>query len=72
MKKLRRIFLIGLVALGLLCLLAASISFISNQFMPSGPAALDRLELVDKNRLSEITSPATSLRRNHLANIWRS
>ncbi len=53
MKKLRRIFLIGLAALGLLCLLAASISFISNQFMPSGPAALDRLELVDKNRLSE-------------------
>ncbi len=50
---LRRALLIGTGGLLLLCLSAAGLSALSNRNLPPGPAALDRLDPLDKARLQE-------------------
>src|SRR5574341_1366758 len=53
MKRFRRVILFGAAGLLLLCLSAAGLSALSNRNLPTGPAALDRLDRLDKVRLQE-------------------
>jgi len=53
MTRLRRILLLAIVGLLLLCLAAGAISALSNRRLPSGPQVLDRLDPLDKARLAE-------------------
>jgi hypothetical protein len=48
-----RALLIGTGGLLLLCLAAAGLSALGNRNLPTGPAALDRLDPLDKVRLQE-------------------
>ncbi len=52
-SRVRRIVLAVTAGLLLLCLAAASLSAWSNTTLPPGPAALDRLDALDKARLDE-------------------
>ena len=52
-RKLRRISLLLIGGLGLLCLLGLALSALSNRFLPKEPERLDRLAALDKARLAE-------------------
>jgi len=52
-KRFRRVLLLAIGGLFLLCVAAGAISALSNRNLPSGPQVLDRLDPLDKARLAE-------------------
>ena len=66
MVRVRRIILAVSAGLLLLCLAAAGASAWSNRTLPAGPAALDRLDALDKARLDE----AVQLRHTLGDAVW--
>jgi hypothetical protein len=55
-QRVGSLILLGLTGLLLACLAAAGLSALSNRNLPTGPAALDRLDPLDKARLQETLS----------------
>jgi hypothetical protein len=53
MRRFRRVLLLAIGGLFLLCVAAGAISALSNRNLPSGPQVLDRLDPLDKARLAE-------------------